>query len=111
MVDMAGFDVVIQLALETVADAASVPFASAPGETAHLFGGPFRMAHELVDWPQPVAVSGRIEATLTPQPADADLARVSVTLSEGLLAGVPALDPLGLLDGTVGGRLVLDSGS
>ncbi len=100
MVDMAGFDVVIQLALETVADAASVPFASAPGETAHLFGGPFRMAHELVDWPQPVAVSGRIEATLTPQPADADLARVSVTLSEGLLAGVPALDPLGLLDGT-----------
>ncbi|SIT87751.1 hypothetical protein [Microbacterium sp. RU33B] len=100
MVDMAGFDVVIQLSREVVSDAASVTLAPAPGETAYLFGGPFRLTQQLVDWPDPVVVSGALEATLAPQIGDADIARIFVTLSEVFLAGMPALDALGALDGS-----------
>lgn len=99
MVDMAGFDVVIQLSREAVSDAASVAFESAPGERAFLFGGPLHVARELADWPSPVAVSARFEATLAPRVGDADVARVRASLSDLLLAGLPALGALGPLDG------------
>lgn len=109
-IDMAGYDIVVQLNVDTVKDAISVPFENMPGQQAFLFGGPFFVARDLPA--SGVFQGARFAGTATvqpiPQTGDQNLVRLRLSLEDGVLSGPDLPQLFSGLDGTA--RITLPLG-